>query len=346
LLTPYEGETFIQDDEILISAEVNGNEGSVEKVEFFQGDTKLGEAGSEPYEFLWKNAEPGEYQISAKAITTGGTSTSSGKITISVISIAACPSAGTLLREYWLNIEGEAISAIPVGQAPTGSSEITSFEAPENFDDNYGTRLRGYVCPPVSGAYTFWINSSHNSELWISSNENPDNKMKAAYSSGTAPGAWDDEATQKSLPVNLIAGQLYYIEALHQSTSGDDHLAVSWQWPGGNIERPIPGIRLIKYDAEVITHSRESVPEAYFKIYPVPSPDIFYVELKLDNYSDVNLEMVNAQGKVIKNIYSGGTKAGNMRRFEIDGTNLPSGIYLIRLRTENSNQVKRLILNK
>ena len=40
---------------------------AIQKVEFFQGSTKLGEASGNPYEFLWNDVPPGNYSITAKA---------------------------------------------------------------------------------------------------------------------------------------------------------------------------------------------------------------------------------------------------------------------------------------
>ena len=54
------------------------------------------------------------------------------------------------------------------------------FEVPTNALDNYGTRLRGYLCPAVSGNYTFWIASDDNGELWLSTDETEANKTLIA----------------------------------------------------------------------------------------------------------------------------------------------------------------------
>ena len=45
---------------------------AINKVEFFAGATKLGEATSEPFSFTWSNASPGTNRISAIATDNGG----------------------------------------------------------------------------------------------------------------------------------------------------------------------------------------------------------------------------------------------------------------------------------
>ncbi len=64
LTSPATGTVFATDDDILISASPTGTQG-VAKVEFFQGDIKLGEATSAPYEITVSNAAAGSYKIRA-----------------------------------------------------------------------------------------------------------------------------------------------------------------------------------------------------------------------------------------------------------------------------------------
>ena len=66
------------------------------------------------------------------------------------------------------------------GRSPNTTDTLPSFEAPTNWADNYGTRLRGYITAPVTGSYTFWVASDDKSELWISTDDDPLNKVKIA----------------------------------------------------------------------------------------------------------------------------------------------------------------------
>ena len=120
-----------------------------------------------------------------------------------------------------------------------------TFEAPTDWADNYGTRLRGYITAPVTGSYTFWIASDDNSELWLSTNDNPVNKVKIAFNADwTASREWNKLPSQKSAPIPLIAGQRYYVEALQKEGGGGDNLAVGWARPGQATSAPsevIPG---------------------------------------------------------------------------------------------------------
>ena len=91
---------------------------------------------------------------------------------------------GAIIREVWTGISGTSVANIPVGTAPNITDTPPSFEAPTNWADNYGTRMRGYITAPATGNYTFWIASDDNGELWLSVNDNPANKVRIAWVPG------------------------------------------------------------------------------------------------------------------------------------------------------------------
>lgn len=164
--------------------------------------------------------------------------------------VITCNATGSILREYWANVTGSGVSSIPVNTAPTSTSFPTIFEGPSNIGENYGTRIRGYICAPTTGNYTFWIASDNNSELWLSTNDNPANKQKIASVTGwTGSREWTKYPSQQSAPIYLVAGGKYYVEVLHKESTGGDNIAVGWQIPGGAYERPIPGSRLSPYSS-------------------------------------------------------------------------------------------------
>ena len=152
---------------------------------------------------------------------------------------------GKILYEYWLGIGGfdvNDLTTIPAyPDEPTGCDWLTSFDAPNNWSDNYGARIRGYLYPPDTGDYTFWISSDDSSELWLSSDEDPGNAVLIAsvdgwcgiytWNSGTAG------SNQESSPISLTAGQKYYIEAIHKDGGGGDHVEAAWEGP--TIEGPV-----------------------------------------------------------------------------------------------------------
>jgi hypothetical protein len=158
-----------------------------------------------------------------------------------------------VLREYWTGAGGTAVTDLTqladFPGNPSGSSWEPTFEAPTDWADNYGTRMRAYITAPADGAYTFWIAGDDNCELWLSTDEWPAHKVKIAWVPGwTNPREWTKYAEQQSAPITLAAGQVCYLEALQKEGGGGDNLAAGWSIPGGGVEQPIPGVRLSAVD--------------------------------------------------------------------------------------------------
>ncbi|HEX2958618.1 MAG TPA: PA14 domain-containing protein, partial [Chitinispirillaceae bacterium] len=147
--------------------------------------------------------------------------------------------AGTLTREVWTDVSGTLVSNIPVSTSANIVDAINLFETPQQWSNYYGQRIRGYIIPPATGTYYFWIASDDNSQLWLSSNSEPSSKVMIASLSGyTNYHEWNKYSTQKSGPVNLTAGVRYYIEVLHKEGNQDDNLSVGWLKPGQSGSQP------------------------------------------------------------------------------------------------------------
>lgn len=67
--------------------------------------------------------------------------------------------SGTVLCEWWTGITGTTVSNLTSNvnypDNPGGHEYLMRLEGPVNWTDNYGTRVRGYVIPLQTGAYTF-----------------------------------------------------------------------------------------------------------------------------------------------------------------------------------------------
>ncbi len=167
---------------------------------------------------------------------------------------AAAQTSNGVLREVYSNIGGNSVADLTSHPSYPGSPSLETiqptFEAPNEFSDNYGQRMRALLIPPVTGSYTFWIASDDGGALYLSTNEDPANRILiATVNAWTASREWNKEANQKSAPINLTNGFRYYIEALQKEGGGGDNLAVTWQKPGDplavNNDPPIASTYLV-----------------------------------------------------------------------------------------------------
>jgi len=106
---------------------------------------------------------------------------------------------------------------------PSGWDIRNSFEAPMNWGEYHLTRMRGYLHPPATGQYSFWVASDNSSELWLSADANPSKARKIAWIpryGWVSPHEWSRFPSQRSEPILLKAGETYYIEDPRGSSLG------------------------------------------------------------------------------------------------------------------------------
>jgi len=82
--SPLNGSTFSALADITINAAVSSEAGTTNRVEFFQGETKLGEDNESPFQYIWKAAAAGTYAITAKVTGSDGSSAVSSPVSIIV----------------------------------------------------------------------------------------------------------------------------------------------------------------------------------------------------------------------------------------------------------------------
>jgi len=84
ITSPADGATFAANADITITADASDSDGSVTKVEFFEGANKLGEDSSAPYQYTWYSVPEAYYTLTARATDNGGATTTSAAVNITV----------------------------------------------------------------------------------------------------------------------------------------------------------------------------------------------------------------------------------------------------------------------
>lgn len=172
----------------------------------------------------------GEYDCTYT--TTYGTLVSA-KARIAVVDVGQII-AGALWQEVYVGIGGVAVSDLTSNAKfpylADQSGPITS-AATSALGDNYGQRWSGWITPPSSGNYRFYVASDDEVQVLLSTD---DTVAKAV--SILAKGGYTEEkqwsARTPSAYVSLVAGQRYYIEVRHKEGGGGDHCSLAWQLQG------------------------------------------------------------------------------------------------------------------
>jgi glucose/arabinose dehydrogenase/regulation of enolase protein 1 (concanavalin A-like superfamily) len=97
ITSPANGATFTAPANIPINATASDTDGTINKVEFYNGSNLIGTDTSSPYGITWSGVGAGTYSLTAKATDNGGASTISSPINITV------QPAGGNLPPPWLN---------------------------------------------------------------------------------------------------------------------------------------------------------------------------------------------------------------------------------------------------
>ena len=134
ITAPANNAVFAAPATVNIAATANDPDGSVTKVEFYRGATKLGEDTTAPYEYIATGQAMGSYTLTAVATDNQNYTTTSAGIAITV---SAPPSSGTLSREPYLNQNNQnsvvvrwrssqsIVGRVRYGDSPTNLTNFT-----------------------------------------------------------------------------------------------------------------------------------------------------------------------------------------------------------------------------
>ncbi|MBI3882602.1 MAG: NPCBM/NEW2 domain-containing protein, partial [Verrucomicrobia bacterium] len=88
LTAPANGASFTVPANLTLTATASDADGSIAKVEFFNGTTLLGTATTAPYTFIWTGVAAGSYTLTARATDNAGSATSSAQVAVNVTGVA------------------------------------------------------------------------------------------------------------------------------------------------------------------------------------------------------------------------------------------------------------------
>lgn len=172
LTSPANSATFAAPATVAITANASDADGTVARVEFFNGSNKLGERTAAPYTFNWANVTAGQYTITAKATDNSGATTTSAAVAITVkaptSTTTAPPPTGTgdLLGPDCIrpnDVQGYALNANLMANATAfswwvnGSSQSITPTQPGQASISFGPYYTGgQVCVGVNYSAAPW----------------------------------------------------------------------------------------------------------------------------------------------------------------------------------------------
>jgi len=187
---------------------------------------------------------------------------------------------GHLRWDYVFGIQGDNLDSVVTNPAyytnsyrgyHTGfhSSAYTGFIR----NATSSTHLRGYIEAPESGEYYFWVTGGTAVDLSLSPDDQKYTKRVIAGLSperGTSNGVdrrfvnlWDNFYSQLSEPIQLVEGERYYIDVLHNGGGViQPFTGIAWARPNGSREL-IPTEFMTPYVQEEGDRDDDFLPDAW-----------------------------------------------------------------------------------
>ncbi|OQP66315.1 hypothetical protein A3860_12490 [Niastella vici] len=271
ITSPADGANYTAPATVTIDATASDTDGTVAKVEFYQGAALLGEDLTAPYSFTWSNVSAGNYALTAKATDNAGAVTASSVVNITVN--ALCVN----------NYEPNETQATAVAIANSGA--ITSQIATSADVDWYK------ITPSASGNVTITLTTlPADYDLYL--HRANGNVMASSVNSGT---------TNESVTKNLTAGTNYYIRVIGKNGSFNAGNCYTLTVNG------VPAL-VTQNTGPSGTDSLQNDDPLYINAWPNPSDKDFSIQLKSRSNEQVQVRVRNIDGQLVKQINTSANK--------------------------------------
>lgn len=302
---------------VTINADAADSDGTVKKVEFFNGSTKLGEDTTSPYSYTWNNVAAGSYALTAKATDNGNNSTTSSTVNITVAATPGCNpveasgddgnvAANVLDNDFntrW-SASGEQYIQFCLGTAQT----VT------------GVDIAFYKGDSRKAKFDILVSSNGTSWTTVAANK---------VSSGTSTAFESFNFTAVTAKYVRIAGHGNDVNAWNSYTEVKVKTQAALAATSAAIFNPV-------------NDAPSKAGKLNVDAYPVPFREDLHVTYTLDKAGIASLIVYNLAGQPVAVLVNGQQSAGTHQAV-FHGGRQPGGVYIIKLVQDNNIAVKRIV---
>ena len=339
ITAPTSNASFASPATIAISVVATDADGTVSKVEFFNGSTKLGESSTAPFGFSWANVGTGTYTLTAKATDNNGNVTTSAPVQISVtpavspvcITEANPNSANWVVRNDWSD--------------QFNSSGVSSQASGMRISHRAWGEDRLYVIQTdtkttVSSTKSYTISFDFNNDATM-----PVKNLEIGFATGAGGSGPTLAQPLTSISAGSATGSFSTKSVtVTPSASGDVYLTIGLRWSAqitsqSNVyikNTSICAVTNARMDDEMALEESQENRTVYPFVAPNPSEDNFGIKV-VGQKGTLHIAVFNLTGEAV---YASEDQVGETL-FYI-GSDWPKGMYLLKIQSGENMWVSKL----
>lgn len=367
--SPVNGSSYTSGSTIAISANATDADGTISKVEFYQGSAKLGEDNTSPFSYSWVGVPAGTYALTARAYDNLGASTASGVVNITV----STPSLVTVSSR--ISTGNDDVEENTKGGVVLNSDDLELvYDTKTTGNQTVGLLFRNLNIPvgaSISKAYIQFAvdersttscslkiqgENSDNAALFSTSTRNVSGRIKTSNSLSWTPASWSTVGLsgtgQQTPDIKTIIQEIVNRPAWNPS----GNLVIIITGTGKRVAESYEGLPskapllYIEYTtakslpsaiAEAVADTKTEPSETRIILYPNPANDNFIVRLESEGTIE-SIKVYNATGALIKKYYPGSAA----KEAKINSSDYPAGMYFVKTETKSGNYTTKLMINK
>ncbi len=366
ITSPVNGAEYNTGATILINATASDPDGTINKVEFYAGTSKLGEDFTAPYEFSWANVQNGNYALICKTFDNSGLSTVSSVVNISV----STPSLVVINHRI-------SVGADDAEEGKSGSVNLTNDDLELVYDTKttgnqvVGLRFNNTGIPQgatITNAYIqFTVDerstascnlkiegeASGNSQSFTNAQYNISQRMRTTNNITWVPVGWKTvgaSGTDQQTPDVKNILQEIVNRTDYQSTGALTFIItgtgkrVAESYEGSSSKAALLHVEYSSArsssvsNAVVMNQTAEKTENLKVIIYPNPAND--FVTVKLDNKQIIDKIMCfNSSGQLLRTYV-----VNSADDYKIDCGEFKKGLYILQIQSAHLHGISKFIV--
>ncbi len=343
LTAPANNASYTAPASISITATASDPDGTVTKVDFYNGSTLISSDVTAPYTYTWTTVAAGNYSISAKVTDNSGAVVTS---TTAAIVVNPAPVNQPPVITLTAPLNNAAFNAPASVTITANASDADGTVSKVDFY-NGSTLIGSDATAPY--AYTWSTIAAGNYTI----------SAKVTDNSGAVVTSSTAAIVVNTVTVNPCTNLSTYVEnGNYQAGSkvknvNNQYECKPWPysgWCNGAAWAYAPGTGAYWTDAWTLVGScnaarasnQATTNDILLSNAPNPFVNQTTIEVTIEEAGEVRVEVYNKSGQLVKTVSAGYFNAGT-HHFEFDAAGLPSDLYIVKCNTANNSITRKMV---